>query len=375
MDSDTAGGSVTVSRAGAVTVEIPPRYCPLPTARHPDAAVLNRRSADWINGFGLCREGPRHTRMTDIDCGGFYGRIMPHAPANRLQLAVDWCVLMFTFDDMHCDEGPASSDPAAFTGLAMRILRALEVPGAAVDTPGEPFLAAAADLARRGRAMGTATQARRVVDAHRSWFLGVLWEFGQRLRDSSPCLDDYAHIRRYTAGGEATLCWAEIIDGAQIPDRELDAPVVRALTELALTAAAFDDDLFSYGKELWLAAREPRPPCCRLNLPDILAAERGLPTERALAEAVRLCNQLTLRFLQLRDRALAGAPEPLRRYVDHLSCLIPGNLEWGLRAGRYTNPDGRHPGAVRTTASFTETAPPAGAPPIPSIAWWWDPDL
>jgi hypothetical protein len=56
-----------------------------------------------------------------------------------------------------------------------------------------------------------------------------------------------------------------------------------------------------------------------------------------------------------------------------LSHLLRGNIEWGLRAQRYTNPDGCTPNAVTTTVTWTENPPSNGsAPPIPSISWWWD---
>nr|WP_157165237.1 glutamate dehydrogenase [Streptomyces typhae] len=373
MTPEAAGVRVG-DAADRIHVVLPPRYCPLPTAAHPDTALLNARAATWLHGYGLCRKGAQRVRMAGNDCGGFYGRILPGAPAERLQLAVDWCVLMFAFDDLYCDEGPASMRADNFTEVATRLLRVLEAPGAApVTGDGDPFLAAAGDLAARCRAAGTPVQVRRVIEGHRAWFSGVLWEFGCRLRGRTPSLDDYAPLRQHTAAGTATTSWMEIVDGAEIPGRALRAPAVRALEELAFTTAAFDDDLFSYGKEHWLAARAPRPPRCRLNLVDILAAERGLGLDAAMEAAVDLCNRLTLRFVQLRDHVLPTACAPLARHLGHLSRLIRGNLEWGLRAGRYTNPDGRHPAAVTTTGSFTSTAPREGAPPaIPSIAWWWD---
>ncbi|MGK5553373.1 terpene synthase family protein [Actinomadura kijaniata] len=355
----------------AIQVELPPRYCPLPAARHPDEARLAQRTQAWIDGFGIALTPRQQVRMRGNDCPGFYGRIMPTAPTERLQLAVDWCTLMFLFDDAQCDEGPASTDPHQFTTLAAGILRTLETPTAGTLTGGL-FDAPVQDLARRTHQWATPVQARRGVEGHRAWFFGVLWEFAHRLADRTPALNDYAHMRQHTAAGTATLAFAEIIDGQEIPAAEMEAPAVRALTEVAITTAALDDDLFSYGKELWQAARTPTPSRCRLNLPDILRTERHLQQPQALRQAVELCNQLTLRFLQLRERVLPGASQPLRRYVEHLSHLIPGNLEWGLRADRYTNPDGHHPGAVATTATFTQTAPPTGPPPIPSIAWWWD---
>ncbi|GAA3433970.1 terpene synthase family protein [Kutzneria kofuensis] len=112
---------------------------------------------------------------------------------------------------------------------------------------------------------------------------------GASSRDVTPSLNDYAHMRQHTAGGLATTSWIEIVDGAEIPAAELDSPAVRALSELAFTIAAWDDDLFSYGKETWFARRET-PSNCKLNLIDIVALERGYSVEAALVESVELVN-------------------------------------------------------------------------------------
>ncbi|MDL4816945.1 terpene synthase family protein [Actinomadura opuntiae] len=371
----TVGVRPTGSSGPVIRVDLPPRYCPWPAVRHPDEVPLALGTRAWIDGFAIPLSAQQRTRMRGNDCPGFYGRIMPAAPTERLQLAVDWCTLMFLFDDVQCDEGPASTDPHQFAGMAAGILRTLETPYGDPGTLRGMFDAPVRDLAERTRACATPVQARRSVEGHRAWFFGVLWEFAHRKVGRTPSLNDYAHMRQHTAAGAATTAFTEIIDGEEVPSREMDAPAVRALTEIAITTAAFDDDLFSYGKELWQATRTPAPSPCRLNLPDVLRAERNLNLEQALEQAAELCNRLTLRFLQLRDQILPGASRPLRRYIDHLTHLIPGNLEWGLQAGRYTNPDGGHPGAVATKATFTETAPSTAPPPIPSIAWWWTPTL
>ena len=357
-----------------IRVHIPPRYCPLPTAVHPDADRLAEIGGKWLNGFGLCTSEDQQARMRGNDCSGFYGRIMPNAPTERLQLAVDWCHLMFAFDDINCDEGPASTQTGDFVDLASRVTRVLESPDSDMGNRSNPFLPPVRDLALRGREWGTATQIRRVVEGHRAWYFGVLWEFGQRVRNVTPSLNDYAHMRQHTAGGTATTCWMEIIDGAEIPDREMDSPAVRALAEMAFTIASWDDDLFSYGKETWFAREQAEGAQCKLNLVDILVLERGYTIEQAMEEAVLLCNRLTHRFAELIEEVRPRASTPLRNYLDHLAHLVRGNIEWGLQADRYRNPDGRTPDAVSTVGSWAETPPSdaATAPPIPSIAWWWD---
>ena len=349
-------------------VELPPRYCPVPVATHPDADLLESRGADWLTRYGL--GGPR---LWANDCAGFYGRIMPEAATERLQMAVDWCFLMFAFDDINCDEVAPSAAGRQFVDIATRVVRALEVPDVNLGAGADLFLAPVRDLALRAHKFGTPTQVRRLVEGHRAWYLGVLWELRCKLADVTPSLGDYAHLRQHTAGGLATTSWIEIVDGAEIPAAELDSPAVRALSELAFTIAAFDDDLFSYGKETWFARRETIPPNCQLNLIDIVALERGCGVEDALAESVELVNRMTYRFVQLRDTVLPSASEPLRNYLECLSRLLRGNMEWGLQAQRYRNPDGRSPDAVHTVGSWTYE-PPANAevpPAIPSIAWWW----
>ncbi|MEU6341715.1 hypothetical protein ABZ883_12305 [Streptomyces sp. NPDC046977] len=134
-----------------------------------------------------------------------------------------------------------------------------------------------------------------------------------------------------------------------------------------------DDDLFSYGKELWFAARQPAETGPVLNLVGLYEARPGCTQQDAQRQAVALRDRVLARFVEVRDIVQQTASEPLRRYLSNLTCLIRGNYEWGIRAGRYTDPDGRHPGAVRVATSPVADIPSAiGAPPdIPCIGWWW----
>src|SRR5437588_196675 len=123
-----------------ICVEIPPRYCPLPNAAHPDTDLLQERGAQWLNGFGLCTDDEHRTRMLGNDSAGFYSRIMPKAPADRLQLAIDWCFLGFVFDDVRCDEGTASTRFGPFVELAAKAVRVLEYPSATVGSDHDVFI-------------------------------------------------------------------------------------------------------------------------------------------------------------------------------------------------------------------------------------------
>ncbi|WP_328959020.1 hypothetical protein [Kitasatospora purpeofusca] len=100
--------------------------------------------------------------------------------------------------------------------------------------------------------------------------------------------------------------------------------------------------------------------------------QHGLGRQEALNACGELRDRITHRFLDLRTKVLPDASPMLSRYLDRLACLLRGNYEWGVRAAdRYTNPDGHHPGAVRTLDTIGDTPAVTGAPGIPAIDWWW----
>jgi hypothetical protein len=104
-----------------------------------------------------------------------------------------------------------------------------------------------------------------------------------------------------------------------------------------------------------------------------LRYEGKVSLEDALKRSAALRDRILARFVEVHDAVRPTAEEPPRRYLSNLTCLIHGNYEWGVRADRYTNPDGHHPGAVRVTGTVTTTPGVTGAPPgIPWTGWWWD---
>jgi hypothetical protein len=288
-----------------------------------------------------------------------------------LQLAVDWAYVMFVFDDVVCDEESVGAD--AVLDLSVRIVRTLEAPGAGVLDPRSPFTAPVVDLAERvHRSVGPAL-VRRMADAHYAWFAGAARQTAVRGR-GAPSLNDYVFTRMLDSAVSPTLAWFQLAEPFVIPEEQIAAPAVRALTEMAGTVAAVDDDLFSYGKDLYFAQRRPAAESDAFlgNLVHLFELGHG-DHDRALREAVALRDRIVARFVEVRDQVVPGAEAPLARYLSNLTCLVRGNYEFGLRAGRYTNPDGRCPGAVVTTGTVAGAPSAVGAPAdVPSIAWWWD---
>ncbi|WP_052768624.1 terpene synthase family protein [Streptomyces humi] len=356
-----------------IVMPLPGMYFPMPWRVHAEADLLEKRGLAFMERHGLCRGADRRERVVETRSALFFAGFCPDADVDRLQTAVDWAYTMFVFDDLACDE-EAPEDSFSFLDLAVRVARTLESPTAGLLPPGHLFTGAVTDLAERLHRLASPTQRRRLLDAHRGWYLGVAWERAARLRRSAPALNDYFAARLLYAAGFPTLAWAQMSQVDDIPDTDVDSPAVHALTEMAITVAAVDDDLYSHGKELWWAARGPDATGPVLNPVDLYQRHGRCGRDEALRQVVALRDRIVARFTEVRDAVLPGAGEPLHRYLSDLTCLIRGNYEWGIRAGRYTNPDGRHPGAVTTTGTVTDAPSATGAPAgIPCLAWWWHP--
>jgi hypothetical protein len=146
---------------------------------------------------------------------------------------------------------------------------------------------------------------------------------------------------------------------------------VRAVTELFWLVASLDNDLVSRHREAVQHSGNH-------NAVDILARERSLAEPEAEREIVRLRDRMMALFLRGRESLAVTASEPLLVYLDALRQAIRGNIEWSVCTPRYTwlRPSVEHPDGVAIRLHTTWVDVPADssaeAPPLPSIAWWWD---
>nr|6TJZ_A Chain A, SVS_variant_AS3 [Streptomyces sp. CWA1]6TJZ_B Chain B, SVS_variant_AS3 [Streptomyces sp. CWA1] len=348
-------------------VDLPPIYCPLESAIHPRVHEVEKRAVEWIRRSGMCASEEERAWVIATHSADFFARFAPTAADEDRLLATSlWVYWGFAFDDHRCDNGPLSTRPAQFNALAGRVQRALEAPSA--EDNGDRFVPALQDIARRFRSFGTPTQVRRFVHAHRAYLSGVAWQIGNQARGHMPGLDDYLAMRLLSAGGEPTFAMLEIATGAEVPDREMHRPAVRALTEMAIMVAALDNDRHSLRKELSRGHTDQ-------NIYSVLMHHRGMSLQEAVEEATKLRDRILLRFLELHDRVRPGAGAELSTYLQGLRHGIRGNAEWGLRVPRYLSL-GRVPDPMEdaplTWAESPSDSSPSPLPGAPSIAWWWD---
>lgn len=340
-------------------------FCPVEPAIHPDVDLLEQRAIDWLGRFDLV-EGPVSlARLIATNSAEFYARIAPRAPAERIQPAVHWCYWGFGYDDARSEApGAGTARSVRRAAQVLRVVESRSAPAGLTD----PYLLALADIRAGFGRFATDTQLRRWANAHRGWLVGVVWEASNDEHGVLPGLADYLAMRLGSCGGEPTTAMIEMANGAEVPAREMDAPLVVALTESARLVAALDNDLVSLAKEV----RPGRP---GQSLVNVLAWEEGCTQEQAWTRATGIRDRVMALFLRLGERLPVTASPELREYVRCLAHTIRGNLEWSLRVPRYQSADQTRPTEDHSAAPEWSERPsdPDPAPlPVPSLAWWWD---
>jgi len=298
-------------------VEFPPLYCPLESRTHPRSLLIEERAVEWIGRSGMCGSDREYRQVVGSAGADFYGRFAPVADDDRFLAAALWVYWGFAFDDGRCDNGPLSRRPAEFSALAGTVQRALEAPS--VREGDERFVPPLQEIAGRFRVLGTATQFRRFAVAHRAWLSGVCWEVGNHSRGRMPLLDEYLAIRLLASCGEPTFAMLELATGVQVVDAEMHRPAVRALTEMAITVAALDNDRHSLRKEV-ASGRD-------MSIYSVLMRGMDVPLAEAVGTATGVRDRVLTRFLVLYEQVQARASAELKTYLLGLCHGIRGNAE------------------------------------------------
>ncbi|MER7398477.1 selina-4(15),7(11)-diene synthase [Streptomyces sp. NPDC000151] len=342
---------------------VPPTYAPIPPAIHPLHADIDARTAAWAHAFDIGSAGLRK-RLVTQEIGSFASRILPSGRTEVVQVLGDFVLWLFGVDDGLCEEGDLGLAPGALNAALQRLLWVAEHPEAAILTD-DPLARGLRDLRARVAEYGTAGQTKAWIDALREYFLSVIWEASHRTAGSVPELDDYTLMRLYDGATTVVLPMLEMAHGYELRPEERALPGVRAAAQAASFVICWDNDLFSYHKEV---KERSRTGGYYLNVIRVLEHHRGLPTGRAVTEAIGQRDRVMVLFQQL-CAALAeqGSPQ-LRQYLADLGHFVRGSMDWGITSVRYTTPD--DPAAL--PARFSATPTGTGPVDIPSIAWWWE---
>ncbi|MCQ4082890.1 hypothetical protein NGB36_20360 [Streptomyces sp. RB6PN25] len=353
-------------RIPAPPLKAVPFYCPIAPAVHPLVDDIDAAAVRWMMRQELDSDPRQLHRLTLCDFGGLTAKTMPYGLPRALTAMAKFHSVLFSLDDSQCDEVPVT--PADLSRTTANILRAVEGAGDAGSDGDSPHAAAMRKLRTEMEEHASPNQLRRWAEAMRTYAHGLVWEAEYRTASGLPALNDYVAMWMRAIGMAPSTALIDVMAGYEVPDRDLERPAVRALTEMTWTLVSWDNDFYSRNKEISRAGDD-------LNLIDVLAHERGCDPAEALEEAVTLRDRVMVHFLRLRQQVVAGgAGSELRRYVHGLGQFIRGHLDWASHCARYTAPSVAPVAAPASPADWWKGLPAdvSREPlPIPAIAWWW----
>ncbi len=344
-------------------ISIPSIYCPLPVLQHPATDAIEQPCLDWLDQWGLFVDPVQRARLGAMGIGRLCGMIYPQGPQALLQIATNYMMWTFGYDDELCDEGPASEDARLLIEASSRIQRVLESTEVAVD-PTDRYGMALRDIRLRLEEHGLEKEAARLSMLMRTYFMAEMW----KAVSTQPSLNDYA-IQRLMGGGGVTFpffCYA--VPKLDLAERELADRRIVALTEMAGTLAVWDNDIFSQPKELLRRQNKKGH-----NLIEVICRQYNCPAQEGLLIGVRMRERVQGLYLRLHEAMLGQVSPAMREYLLGLNAYISGVLQWHRITPRFRYINGVD-GAI-----CMQGGEPASEPldtnteplPVPSIAWWW----
>lgn len=307
------------------TADLQPEIrCDFPERVNPRLDEVESWSAAWRRRHGLTT-AEDDVRFRTARFGELAARAYPDADFEGLAIASDWAVWLFAFDDLYDEERLAQPLHGAIRRLT-DLSWALSYEG---PVPDDPFAVALRDLVTRV-ALRSGTSAAGTFSRHvLMYLLALAAEVANQDADYVPTVDEYVVMRRGSGAVPSCLALIPVSTNRLVPGHLAYHPDVARLTELTVDIVCWANDIRSCPKEV---ARSRHP----LNLPVVIARERGCQLPEALELAAARVNGLIREFAELRARVTAWAPLELACYVRGLEAWIRGNLDWSARTPRYT---------------------------------------
>jgi 2-methylisoborneol synthase len=165
----------------------------------------------------------------------------------------------------------------------------------------------------------TPSQSVRFVHDIARLHMGYLAEAAWAETRYRPQVWEYLVMRQFN-NFRPCLSIVDAVDGYELPEPLYARPEIQRITALACNATTLVNDLYSFTKEL---AGDPD----HLNLPQVVAANRGRGLKAAYLESVEIHNRIMTSFEE--EAAALSATSPLvGRYAQGLSDWVAGNHEW-----------------------------------------------
>jgi hypothetical protein len=286
-----------------------------PCSVHAEAAAVVETSAVTCESWGI-------RLPTFDDYATMSAHLFPEAPFERLVTITLLNNLLFYFDDVHERHDPLAPSPGALREYLAAFATGRLPPAADV------LHGAAVELRERFLSAMPAASFERLVFALERHGRAVASLPADITVDGKIDLDRYLEARIQDSGMEIVIALIEYAGAFTLRDdlRPLVAPLAAACAAIG----AFQNDLFSFHKEVPEYGS-------RFNLVAVLAQDR--PLEDAAREAVARVNRYSERFLELEQALPIIADEEGRiamtRYVAGLRHQTTASWHWQASTPRY----------------------------------------
>lgn len=323
--------------------ELPDLYVPFAARLNPHVDTARRHSRAWAEEMGMfaAEHGVSVWHESDYDHSDFAlfsALTHPDAEAAELDIATDWHVWSWYFDDYFVEVFKRGRDRDGARAFVDRLPAFLPLVPAVTPPPANVVEHALGDVWQRtGPFLPWEEReqfASGVLGMARSW----LWELDNLVHDRVPDPIDYVETRRTTGGAELSTRTARLGLRVSVPAEVLSAPAFQALTDTFTDAVDMINDIMSYRRETEHEGEIN-------NLVTVTERFLGCAPREALDVVNRLLTARVRAFERVLDAGLpalldeadigAEGRADVLKYAHGLRDLMAGVAAWSRDTPRY----------------------------------------
>jgi hypothetical protein len=315
---------------------LPAIYCPFPPAINPLVEEVHKHSLEWVKRTGLIQKEVALQRFAAARFAWIAARAHPEATLDDLNLAADWQVWLFMFDDQF-DDGAIGKEPERMSPILNDLLAMVMQPP--LVAPERPVANALYDFWKRACSCTSRFWQARFTSHLADYFASYSWEALNRQANTIPSVKTYITNRRNSGSLATVFDLIDITQHVELPPHVYGSPEVQTLLRTASNVVCWVNDLFSFPKErargelnnLVLVVQNAH--CC--SLPEAVKRVNDMITEE-----VRL-------FIETERNLPSYSPEideGLQRYLVDVRAWMRGNLDWSQETPRYSQVEYTDPG-------------------------------
>lgn len=308
-------------------ISVPALYCPFPSNINPLVKKADMHTADWLRSFQLVQSSSVLNYYRKQGFAYMVSRMFPNADSEMLYAFTDLNTLLFLIDDQfdHQTDRQENSIPNVndLQGFIKGFISVLEKDCMVTLASDGPVYAALNNFWHRVRKRSTVRWQERFIKGIKDIFDAALWQYKNVLQQRTVLYKEYIDKRQYLGAANVATDTIELAEAVYLPELILESEIVQRITELCRNSVCWANDLFSLSKEI---KHEDD-----YNLVIILQKQLNLSLEDAIIAAAGMHDRDVKEFVALSGSALNTSDahtEELRRYINALSAIMKGNIDW-----------------------------------------------